>query len=329
QNATALNLAVNAAEASSQTGPEDTTRLSLSQLIEEAGHASHPERKSKGRNHEEGAPERFGSVVNFPNFLLQVLRVITGADVPLDDKQLLPAFEAHVLAHPDAARRVQQFLYDLLKCKWLLDHYVIKREHEGGRQHWSLQRLICRQGNMDYVNTFGREDDAAGAALNRRLLMLLSALHVSAPAQAYKHWLDYLLWCEHGDPIRSRPFHFTFRSSVDHYSPQTPREHQPRLSHRLLHCFGNLCLISHHRNSTLSNHSPKYKRDHYLRGEQDTLKQWPVMNEEHWEPRQIRAYHCDMLSLLRNDLHTAAAQVQARRRTGEAIELVSGPSLEA
>lgn len=409
-NETALNLVLNAAEASSQTGPEDTTRLSLSQLIEEAGHASRLEKKSKGGHQEEGAPERFGSVVNFPNFLLQVLRVITGADVPLDDKQLLPAFEAHVLAHPDAARRVQQFLYDLLKCKWLLDHYVIKREHEGGRQPWSLQRLICRQGNMDYVNTFGREDDAAEAALNRRLLMLLSALHVSAPAQAYKHWLnaalrylhqvktiraadylahmegiarcfvydrylarspaeyydilygrqgvlqasswgrhidkhrlrfhgnihtlvfnwlDYLLWCEHGDPIRSRPFHFTFRSSVDHYSPQTPREHQPRLSHRLLHCFGNLCLISHHRNSTLSNHSPKYKRDHYLRGEEDSMKQWLMMKEEHWEPRQIRAHHCAMLALLRNDLHTAAAQVQAQRRTGEAMELVSGPSLEA
>ncbi len=35
------------------------------------------------------APERFNTVINFPNFLLHVLRVDTQADIPLDDKRLL------------------------------------------------------------------------------------------------------------------------------------------------------------------------------------------------------------------------------------------------
>ena len=36
--------------------------------------------------------DRFESVIQFPGFLLQVLRIITGEDIPLDDKKLLTTF---------------------------------------------------------------------------------------------------------------------------------------------------------------------------------------------------------------------------------------------
>ena len=40
-----------------------------------------------------------------------------------------------------------------------------------------------------------------------------------------------------------------------------------------LNSFGNLCLISHSKNSRLSNFSPKAKADHYRSGAIDSIKQ--------------------------------------------------------
>ncbi len=67
---------------------------------------------------------------------------------------------------------------------------MIKREFARGRDSWSLKRLHhYGPGNYNYVNTFGGEDvDRDG--VNRQLLMLLSAFHVSTPTPAYKHWLN-------------------------------------------------------------------------------------------------------------------------------------------
>ncbi len=41
------------------------------------------------------------------------------------------------------------------------------------------------------MNTFGEEDGSEG--INRRILMLLSAFHVSTPTLVYKHWLNAAL----------------------------------------------------------------------------------------------------------------------------------------
>lgn len=41
--------------------------------------------------------ERFNSVINFSNFLLYVLRVWSGENIPLDDKQLLDQFDSYIL----------------------------------------------------------------------------------------------------------------------------------------------------------------------------------------------------------------------------------------
>ena len=146
----------------------------------------------------EEAPERFNTVINFPNFLLHVLRVDMQADIPLDDKRLLDTFEAHVLRQPDPAAAVKRFTFSLLRCKYLFDQYVIKREFIKGADGWSLKRFKwneggerSRVGRGSYVNTFGEEDGSEG--INRRILMLLSAFHVSTPTLVYKHWLNAAL----------------------------------------------------------------------------------------------------------------------------------------
>lgn len=142
------------------------------------------------------APERFNSVINFPNFLLQVLQVQTESDIPLDDKRLISTFESKVLKGDDAAEKVKQFTFGLLRCKFLYDQYVIKREFIKGADGWSLKRFkrkidgeTSRTGSGYYVNTFGNEDGDD----NRKILMLLSAFHVSTPTLGYKYWLSATL----------------------------------------------------------------------------------------------------------------------------------------
>ncbi len=77
-------------------------------------------------------PERFNSVINFSNFLLHVLRVWTEKDIPLDDKQLLEQFESHILKAPNPIDSTQEFIFALLKTKYLFDQYIIKREFTDG-----------------------------------------------------------------------------------------------------------------------------------------------------------------------------------------------------
>ncbi|MDD5462728.1 MAG: DUF1524 domain-containing protein [Methylococcales bacterium] len=78
------------------------------------------------------------------------------------------------------------------------------------------------------------------------------------------NYLDYLLWLERKDqhPV-VKEFEFTFRSSVEHFYPQHPMEGHPVLESEALHEFGNLCLISHSKNSRLSNFPPKAKMAHF------------------------------------------------------------------
>ncbi|WP_110968699.1 GmrSD restriction endonuclease domain-containing protein [Pseudomonas huaxiensis] len=141
---------------------------------------------------DEGAPERFGSVINFPNFLLHVLRLHaeqrnpgSAETIALDDKRLLQAFDTHLLK---AANREQagQFMVDLLRCKALYDQFVVKRVQLDTTDGWSLKRCKSDSPGISYPNTFGGEQDKH---LNLPVLMLLSAFHVSAPSQAYKYWL--------------------------------------------------------------------------------------------------------------------------------------------
>lgn len=351
---------------------------------------------------EDEAPERFNTVINFANFLLHVLRVETELDVPLDDKRLVSTFESQVLKQPDAIARVKRFIFALLRCKYLFDHYVIKREFIKGADGWSLKSLKWndggeknRAGKSSYVNSFGDEDNVG---INRRILMLLSAFHVSTPTMVYKHWLnaalhhlfhtketiqpqaylaylesvatafvfdrfiasddgakdyfamiytnkgacqasresvsdeclnnrlsfgqiennlvfnflDYLLWLDHGaaEPIKS--YEFSFRSSVEHYYPQHPMPGHDHLPAEVLNSFGNLCLISHSKNSRLSNFMPEAKREHYKVGSLDSVKQHLMMKSEPWNADSIVLHDKAMKETLLKNLDMRQHDAQNR-----------------
>ncbi|MDR6164128.1 DUF262 domain-containing HNH endonuclease family protein [Pseudomonas fluorescens] len=375
-----------ALHSSQEVAAKQETRLTLDQIIAKAPVAAKQDESS------EDAPERFNTVINFPNFLLHVLRVDTQADsVPLDDKRLLDTFEANVLKQPDPVAAVKRFTFSLLRCKYLFDQYVIKREFIKGADGWSLKRFKwndggerSRGGRGSYVNTFGEEDGNEG--INRRILMLLSAFHVSTPTLVYKHWLnaalfhlfyaeqieaqvyllhmesvakafvfdrflapdvgldyfamiytnrgvfqtrresiaadkfesrltfgniennlvfnflDYLLWLEYRAEDSVRSYEFTFRSSVEHYYPQNPLDGQARLDADTLNSFGNLCLISHSKNSRLSNFMPSAKKEFYKNNTIDSVKQHLMMKTEPWDADAIRVHSGLMSNVLLNSL---------------------------
>lgn len=135
----------------------------------------------------EDAPERFTSVVNFPNFLLHVLRVQTKTNVALDDKRLIDSFQIFLDEKDEVKQKqfVKDFGYNLLKLKHLFDQYIIKREFIREKDQWSLKVLKWYAGNkVSYVNSIEEE------ALNKEIIMLLSMFHVSTPTLVYKHWLN-------------------------------------------------------------------------------------------------------------------------------------------
>lgn len=341
------------------------------------------------------SPERFNTVINFQNFLLHVLRVSIKKDIPLDDKSLISRFEEYILNSNDAVARVKEFTFALLKCKYLFDQYVIKREFLKGVDRWSLKRFKWndggksnRLGRGNYVNTFGDDDDES---CNRRILMLLSAFHVSTPTQVYKHWLnaalyylynaknieitdylsylesiakafvfdrflaangaeeyfkiiytnngckttcetinrnilnsklsfgqiennlifnylDYLLWLENDkkdsgkQDLIIKSYEFTFRSSVEHYYPQHPMPGYASLPTETLNSFGNLCLISHSKNSRLSNFMPKAKKEYYQKNPIDSIKQYRMMEDEDWNAKTISDHGEKMKDILVNSL---------------------------
>jgi hypothetical protein len=147
-------------------------------------------------DHQDDAPDRFNSVINFSNFLLHVLRIQTQKDISLDDKRLEYFFDAELkpLSDDDKLNFVKEFGFSLLKAKFLFDQYIIKREFVRDKNQWSLKALkrYDQTNRVGYVNTFDQAE--ADETLNKEVLMLLAMFHVSAPTLVYKHWLNAALY---------------------------------------------------------------------------------------------------------------------------------------
>ncbi len=141
------------------------------------------------------AEDRYRSIIDFPNFLLLVLKLMDDKTV-LDDKKLLDEFDKKLKLK--AHLFVEKFFKKLLTSRLLFDNYVIKRELSSGK--WSLKSLDKNGESLE--NTFNDPNS------NHQILMLLSMFEVSFPNYSYKSWLfdvlKYLteqprsidLWCD-------------------------------------------------------------------------------------------------------------------------------------
>lgn len=336
---------------------------------------------SNSDDEEREKEERFGTIIDFSNFLLHVLKLMKPKqNVSLDDKKLIEMFISKDNGLTVAAK---DFVYKLLKYRILFDSYVIKPDQHDDKRKWSLVRLDANKNGTSlspfYPNTFSEQ--------NEKIRMILAMFHVSNPALVYKRWLndalgflnentkeqvklvvdadayltgleslsnryfneitkgknlefseenpgvlhqgtgvqnfvfnrlDYLIWrklsagelvdAKRGEDLGKHfsEFQFSFRTSVEHYFPQTDPFGARKMKD--VDRFGNLCLISPSSNSRLSNYSPLDKKKFYQEHNRaESLKQALMMSYDDWGPegeghKNIVKHETEMISILRNKL---------------------------
>ncbi len=158
-------------------------------------------------NSEKEENERFESIISFPNFILQVCYAMSkndeknDEDESLNDKQFLSITEQRCV-DADSAK---EFLYSLLKYRFLFDTYIIKREFAKDYKDtgkWSLQRLKSNNDENkstkkpSYVNTFGNsssEDNENSNAEGKNMRTLQACLRITYTSPKTMHWIHIAL----------------------------------------------------------------------------------------------------------------------------------------
>ena len=156
-------------------------------------------------------PSRFRSVIYFPHFLLNVLKVFNHSsnwqakldDSELDVSKMIRKFEGLFKQGgeelPDDRKEViaWEFVKCLLVCRFLFDKYIIKRDYERDTTNgdWSLRELKKSGDNTAYyVPTDWQENEAADTGnVREEILMLQSCLRVTYTDFKGMHWITKLL----------------------------------------------------------------------------------------------------------------------------------------
>ncbi len=147
--------------------------------------------------------ERFESIISFPNFLLQVNAAISNGDEEgLDDKRFLDILE-HNWSSEESAK---QFIFMMLKCRYLFDKYIIKREYykdyqEEGR--WMLQGIKSYKDESrnntlkpQYYGTYNGDSadkEAADSDATRKIRTLEACLRITYTSPKMMHWITITL----------------------------------------------------------------------------------------------------------------------------------------
>ena len=164
---------------------------------------------------------RFESIIEFPYFLIHVLKVLINcknikheegnrpiiAEL-LDDKKLKDSFEG-VINHGvldgqriagNEAQFAREYIVCLLRTRFLFDKYIIKREftNEDADGEWSLKSLEVSKKKPYYRNSRfikSGQHDKTNDWNNKTIIMLQSALRVSYTSPKVMHWItNLLLW---------------------------------------------------------------------------------------------------------------------------------------
>lgn len=132
-------------------------------------------------NEEKNTKEKYKSIIDFPNFLLHVLKLEYDT-VSLDDKKLLDQFNQ---LKPDP----QKFIFNLLKYRTLFDKYVVKQDladADDSKRNWGIRRLDSSFDGI--IKTFdpNKEDDEG-------LVKIQVMLYYSDSTNTYNNWLQEIL----------------------------------------------------------------------------------------------------------------------------------------
>ena len=147
----------------------------------------------------DGTEIKFKSIIDFPNFLMHVFKVIfPDKDIPLNEKYLLDTYHK-VKDELD----YDKFIETLFFCRTVFDKYVVKTspEIDGNNksedgEKWCLIKPVKYEKKWDYVDTFGKDKEGRLTPREQnRIVKAISMLQVSYRTRIYKNWLyEILSW---------------------------------------------------------------------------------------------------------------------------------------
>lgn len=197
------------------------------------------------------------------------------------------------VSHP--ARLYKNWLYAVLR--WLQQ----REQFSSGEYRAFLAQLSDRYyfghygDNIDFFELITQEDFVPQAQTMRPEILTAG---MQIPNFIFNR-LDYLLWKNPNYAEEKKDFRFAFRHSVEHFYPQNPSEHE-KLPDEVLHCLGNLCLVSSSINSKFTNNMPAAKLANFERvlPQQSIKLKLMMKHANNWKSEQIKAHQDEMLTVL-------------------------------
>lgn len=171
-------------------GAEAPRSRTLAEALEHYDHAAAPA-SSEGDDEDD---VRFEATITFPTLLLHTLKARSpgedGEDErQLDDKKLVARFSSMT-----TPAKVRGFCLDLLRCRFLLDNCVLKREYRSGQSgEWSLRWLVrgtAHQGGR--VRDIPRYPTAF-PEFQQQISLLQQALRITYTSPRTMHWITAVL----------------------------------------------------------------------------------------------------------------------------------------
>lgn len=168
--------------------------ISINELIE-----NETSTEFNNPNLKDERPDSFQPIIDFPNFLLTVLkvtRIINESDFNpllfnLDDKELINEFEQLDFSKYGGESNFSKiFAYNLLKAKYLLDNYIVHHSNEDDsidNNPWKLQ-YWHKDKRHGLLKNLSEDIDS-----QQNLLQLLSMFEVSFTPRQRKNYLFYCL----------------------------------------------------------------------------------------------------------------------------------------
>ena len=153
---------------------------------------------------------RFESFLTFRHFLLHVLRIFEfekagdesasqknwGGEL-IDDKKLIQRFETVFPRKQGVSKNVERFGMCLLRCRFLFDIYMLKREFNGDdtEGRWSVKMLKVSWSNSKKYAKLQPKPYYVDVPEVDETRMLQSMLRVTYTSPLVMHWVtDYLAW---------------------------------------------------------------------------------------------------------------------------------------
>ncbi len=147
---------------------------------------------------DDGDETKYKSIIDFPNFLMHVFKVMfpnkvkfsdgEEKEIPLNEKYLISAYKA-----VESQLNSEDFIKTLFFCRTIFDKYVVKtvideKAEEGER--WTLRKPKKNDNNaLDFGKTFDNDEN------QNRIVKALTMLQVSFRSRIYKKWLfEILKW---------------------------------------------------------------------------------------------------------------------------------------